>query len=421
MIKINKNRIKEYLTTLIVSMVVVILLALCVELDLLFNCEKIVNTRELDISNLLEFCKIEQLEKRLKREPKNYVVAIKLAKSYEKLEEYSKANNLYADALKLSSRSPYSIYSYAMFLSRRSIYGMSMELAEELTLQNKKTLEYKAQIYEEIAKTLRINKEFEGEVKAYQVAQKYAKNIKDDEYLDKINTAYADAYVHLADYNVEKGDVASAILNLENSLKIKELDSAKYKLGIIYQNTDKVKAEKLLSEVLNSNPFLINPYIYNKLLNDLINESKYSMNSHSVDFYTLRLNKLKKVMQNNYVYRNEISIEKSHITEFKKLLSKNKNYSLYFDLKNNTKFSINKLYIQIEIFINNKQYLIKKQIVNALSPLSYYDTIKQITIELPSDFAVNDIKKQNDVIIKYYAKKRLKAPWTLIKIESFNF
>lgn len=421
MIKIKKKRIKEYLTTLIVSIVVVVLLALCVELDLLFNCEQKVNTRELNIANLLEFCKIEQLEKRLKREPKNYVVAIKLAKSYEKLEEYSKANDLYSDALKLSSRSPYSIYSYAMFLAKRSIYGLSAELAEELTLQNKKTLEYKAQIYEQIAKSLNKNNEFEGEVKAYQIAQKYAKNLKDKSYLDKINEGWANSFVNLADFYVEKGDIQSAILNLENSLKIKELDIAKYKLGIIYQNSDKIKAEKYLSDTLNSNPFLINPYIYNKLLTDLIEESKSSLNHHNADFYTLRQNKLKKIMQDIYVYRNEITIEKSHITEFKKLISKDRRYSLYFDVKNNTKNTVNRLYIQIEIFLNNKQFLIKKQIASAMNPINYYDVLKQVNVELPADFPVSDIKKQDNVIIKYYVKKRIKAPWTLVKIESFNF
>ena len=40
MTKFNFNRIKEYIATVVVTIVVVILIAMCVELDLLFNSEQ---------------------------------------------------------------------------------------------------------------------------------------------------------------------------------------------------------------------------------------------------------------------------------------------------------------------------------------------------------------------------------------------
>ena len=419
----NKHikRIKEYLATIIVTIIVVTLICLCAELDLLFNSEQKVNNRELDIANLIEFCKIEQLEKRLKREPSNYVVAIRLAKNYEKLQEYSKANNYYSEAVKISNNSPYSAYSYAMFLARQGLYGMSTELAENLSLQNKKSTSYRAQIYEEIAKTLNKNKEFEAEVKAYQIAYKYAKNQKDDSLTNRIIEGYAKSYINLADVHVEADDIKSAILDLNNSLEILELPLAKYKLGLIYQNIDKVKAEKYFSDVLASDIYLINPYIYNKLLVDLIEESKLHKNRHSVDFYALRMNKLQKLMKNHYVFKNEVLISNFHIVELKKLLSKQKQYSAYIDITNNTNTRLDKLYLQVEMFINNKQYVVKKEVINRAGSVQPYESVKDVKINLPEDFEFIDIKKQNDVIVKYYAKKRTKAPWTLIKIESVNF
>ena len=420
----NKFRIKnlkEYLVTVIVTVVLVVLMCLVVELDLLFNSEQKVNNRELNIANLLEFCKIEQLEKRLQREPKNYVVAIKLAKNYEKLEEFDKAKRYYSDAVKLSNNSPFSIYSYSMFLARRSLYGLATENAERLSLQNKKSIEYRAYIYEEIAKSLNREKLYEAEVKAYQIAQKYAKNLKDKDILNRINTCYAQAYINLADVNVGKKDIQSAILDLNNSRKIKDTALAKYKLGLIYINTDKIKAEKYFGDVMVEDIYILNPYIYNKLLTELIEESKNSFNTHSIDFYTLKQAKLNKLMQDCFVFRNEVLVSNFHIVEDKKLLSKKGQYYAYFDVYNNTKVKLSRLYIQVEMFVNNRQYVVHKEIVTPMNPIMYYDSLKDVKIPLPNDFQFIDIKKQNDVIVKYYAKKRSKAPWTLLKIESVHF
>ena len=420
----NKNKlhgIKEYIGTAIVTVIVVFLLCLCVELDLLFHCERTVNTRELNIANLLEFCKIEQLERRLRKEPKNYVVAIKLAQHYEKLGEYSKANNLFSDAVKISNNSNYSVYSYAMFCARRSLYGLASGFAENISSSTKKAYEYKAQIFEQIALSLDKNKQYEAEVKAYQIAQKYAKNVKDVDYLEKINLEYANSFVKLADYHIDNNDPDSAILDLKNSLKIKVLDLAKYKLALILINTDRVSAEKNFYEVLNSDPFMINPYIYAKLLDDLIKASANDELTHSADYYTMHLNKLKRIMQDNYVYRDEIIIDKSHIVEFKKFFNKNKKYYLYFDLKNNTKYKLARLYVKTDIFVNNKQYSVQKRVINSANSLGYYGIAEELKLLLPDDFSVSDLKKNHDVIVKYFAKKSVKAPWTLVKIESLNF
>ena len=420
----NKKRkfsIKEYIPTVIVTIVVVFLLCLFVELNLLFETEQKVNNKELNIPNLLDFCKIEQLEKRFKKEPKNYMVAIRIARHYEKLKEFSKANDYYSKSVKLSNNSDYTTYSYAMFLARRGILSHAVELSEKLSILNKKNIRYKADIYVEVAKSMNKSSEFAGEVKAYQIASKYAKNLNDKEFVKQINIGYANAFISLADYHIKKNDVKSAILDLENSLNIFELPLAKYKLGLIYQKIDKVKAERYFSEVLAENVFIVNPYIYNKLLNDLIEQSKSDLTVHSSDYYRLKSAKFKRIMQENYVFKEEVLISDFHIVELKKPFSKKKQYYMYFDISNNSSSKISKLFVKIELFINNKQYLITDNILSPISQIGAYDSLKQVKIPMPKDFSSIDIKNQNDVIVKYYARKRMSAPWTLLKIDSLHF
>ena len=126
-------------------------------------------------------------------------------------------------------------------------------------------------------------------------------------------------------------------------------------------------------------------------------------------------------MQENYVFKNDIIVSNFHIVELKKMLSNKKRYFILVDINNNTEFKLNSLYLQLELFIDNKQYVVKRQVINRINPINVYDTFKEAKIPLPDDFDVKKLNKQSDVIVKYFAKKRSKAPWTLIKIESVHF
>ena len=54
---------------------------------------------------------------------------------------------------------------------------------------------------------------------------------------------------------------------IKNSIKIYDTLIARYKLGLIYIEIDKVQADRCISYVFNKNPYIVNPYIYNQLLN----------------------------------------------------------------------------------------------------------------------------------------------------------
>ena len=414
------NPLKNYIITIIVTAVAVISLCFCVELELLFRTEAKINSEELNVENLVEFCTIEQLEKYLQKNPKDYFAKIKLAGIYEYLKEYDIANKLYVEAVGTSVRSNFALYSYAEFCARRGMFNLAATLADEIMEVNDKAFEYRAKIYSQIAETLMKKKQYDAVVSAYQIAYKYAKNSKDLQFKEHIRLQYAKSYIMLADENIKKNKIKEAISNLNNSLKIKESDEARYKLGLIYINVDKFIAEKHISSVFKKNIFMVNPYIYNSLLVDLSDESKNTRGLHSSDYYTLKLNSFKKKLSENYVYKNDILIENSFIAKKKKFLSKDFSYFLVFDIENNTKVKIPELYLQVILYVDNNQYKLDKKMFSYAQPLDFYEIIEQNKILLPKNFKIDNLKDKNTVIIKYFARKNENAPWTLIKIDSLN-
>ena len=92
-----------------------------------------------------------------------------------------------------------------------------------------------------------------------------------------------------------------------------------------------------------------------------------------------------------------------------------------FDLKNNTKTKLNQLFLQVELFVNSKRYVIEKKVISGAAPLDFYEVLSDTILDLPDDISFMDVKNKNDIIVKYYAKKTRKAPWTLLNIEFINF
>jgi len=422
MTKINLNdilnTIKAYAVTVFITVIFVFSVCLCVELELLFRCEKRINQEEFQMANLEKFCTIDELEKKLSKEPTNYIINLRLAQIYESLEDYKKAHEFYRNALRLSGRSNLSVYYFAMFCAKRNLNALASALCEDLSGSSKKTIEYKTKIYEAIGDSFTRQKEYPAAVKAYQVAHKYAKNIYNKKLYYEIKGKYSDSYIKLADFYIQHAEPEHATSSLENAIKIQETPYADYRLALIYLDSDKQKAQKYMTKAFEKNPYIVNPFIYNKLLNDLIKEAKASRRSGLLNFYSMKLVRFKSTLKNCYVYKNDIIIEKTNIHSYKKRFSKHKRYYISFDIKNNTKNNFNDLFIQIELFVNSRSYAIDKKIFSATNPFNAYDVVENAKILLPENVQFDE---KNDVVVKYYVKKKRNAPWTMVKIDSFNF
>lgn len=416
MAKFKLKTLREYLLTIFVSLVILLAVSLILQLVLMFRCEKTVNFKELNIDNLSKFYTIEGLEKKLKETPEDFIVNIRLAIMYESLEKFDKANDYYKTALKLSGRSNFTLYSYAMFCARRNLFLFASTLAEELSGNNKKTNFLKAKIYEQIGDGLYNQKNYLASVKSYQVVYKYAKSIGDLKYLKQIKKKYSNAYIALADEYVENKEPKEAVACLKNALKILKTSLANYKLGILLSESDMYNAEKYMSKAFSIDPFVVNPYIYNSLLQKLIDEAKTTANNSLLHYYDSKLKRFKSKVAEVYLYKNHISIDNSTLLNIKKRFNATEKI-LYFEIKNNTKEKIDDLYIKAEVYINGAKYDVTRKVFSLNSELSEYE-LRQVTdFALPSDIKFNDLKGRNDVFVRYFAKKVEDAPWVLIKID----
>ena len=417
----SKFKIVNYILTFLMTTVIVVVLCFGIELELLFRSENKINAEELSMKNLIEFCTIEQLEKRLQKEPNNHLIHIKLAKIYESLGELKQAQQYYESALKVSSRSDYSLYSYSIFCAKNNLFALSATLAEELTGNNKLTIEYKARIYEKLGDAFLNVSQAEAATKAYQVAYKYAKNIESKKDLMAIQKKYSNSYIELADYNVSKDRIKEAISNLNNSNKIFENDLASYKLGLIYLNIDKAEAERYFSKVFKSSPFLVNPYIYNTLLSSLILDNKMLNEKFKADYYNIKLQNLIKKLKNIYIYKGDFIVDSTNIYTKKKIFDKELNYYITFNLRNNTNQKVDSLFLQLEIYINNKKYVLNKKIVSKTNQLDSFSVLESVKMRLPDNVQFVAVDKSNDVIVKYFLRKQKESPWTLVKIDAIDF
>ena len=82
--------------------------------------------------------------------------------------------------------------------------------------------------------------------------------------------------------------------------------------------------------------------------------------------------------------------------------------------------SINNLFIKAELFVNGQKHVFEKKVISSKSPLGPYEVIQYEDMVLSKDVVFNDLKQNNDIFVRYFAKKCEDAPWILIKIDFLN-
>ncbi len=415
----NKKTLISCIVTIVVTMTIVYSIALISEVSLLWRSEKKVVKIELSKKIYNRFHTIATLEKRIQKDPQDYKAHIKLAQKYNEIQEYDSANVYFQTALKISERSNFSLYSYSMFCIERKLYNLALNLAEEISLYNKKAILYKAKIYESIAKSLDDDNEIEGSIRAYQVAYKYAKGVYSKEDFEKLKTNYAKEYIKMADIKIARKETKKAILDINNSLKIKETPIAQYKLALIYKDTNKVRAEKLIKKVLDTNPYVVNPYIYNDLLNNILEEARLLGNTNRINYYNNKITSFNKFLNKIYIFKNDVKISSIQILPKKKIFFGKEEIFVKYNIENKTKTEINNLFMFTELYLGSRKIQFENSIATKTSAF-YSGSTKTIINKLPPDITEDNIVLTNDIIIKFYAKRQKKAPWTLIKIQQLK-
>ncbi len=412
--------IKKTIITVLVTIVLIFVFATVVELELLFRCEKKVNFEELNMKNLSKFCTIEQLEQLKRNNPNNGIADIKLANLYASLNENSKAIDYYKKALVNTQRSNFSLYSYALFLAQNDFVNMATTLAEEITLDNVKSIEYKTKIYELIGDELLKTGEVDGANKAYQISFKYAKNTKNKELSEKICKKYAESYTYLADKCVEEHNIDDAIFYLKHSFKYKKTALASYKLGLIYRDTDLKTAERYVNFAIKTEPEIVNPYIYYSMLNELYDvANKYNMEAE-INYYAVKKKAFNKLLNDFYLYKNDLILTDVNIVSKKKFFSNNVKYYVVFKIKNQTQNDINELFIDLTLITDVEKFVFNKKIVSLASGALASNEEKEFYIELTDEITVEKLQKSNTLLAEFFGRKNIKAPLTIVGIKQIK-
>lgn len=413
------SEIQEYLKTVGWTILVAAIIVSIIIIDLRINASKpkqeIEKTERIDITNarmgLVELYHEEEIQ------PDDYVVNLKLAFLHEILKEYDKAEVNYEKALVKSENAPFAIYKAAMFYAKQKKYESAISLSMQFPdIKDKKVYEMKARFYDELADSFLSDKDYTNAIKTYKIAYKFARNSEDT---IKYKTAQklAEAYNKYADKFIEENDPIHASIMLNNAIEYYPDAYAKYKLGIIYQNVDKIKSQKYIEEAYEANPKIVNLELYNKLLNDIISEYEKSGEYSKAGFYRLKLENFKRKLAGSNIYKDDMEIKNINIQKVTNNIFIKKKYHLLFELTNNTKYPIDNLFIKIIIQPRGEKNIeIEEKIVSRNNPIPAKRTTK---VTIPLEISKNDIQKHCG--IKFLAKKSALSEWTMIDYLTLRF
>ena len=243
----------------------------------------------------------------------------------------------------------------------------------------------------------------------------------DKKYLNRVEEKYALSYLHLADLEIENKNPKEAIFLIRNSFKIQKTALGAYKLALLLLEDNPQESQRLINYTLSKNQYIINPYLYDKLLKELYDKANRENNDSKINLYANQMKKFKKVLTTSYLFKDDLEIENTSIRPEKKKFLRKPMQKLFFDIKNNTLDDIDNLTIKAKITISDKEYETQGKVVNKINPLFHNSKIAEANLDLPKNFEQINQKQANRVIISFYGKKDKKAPWTLISIKQIIF
>lgn len=406
------SEMQEYLKTVGWTILVAAIIVSIIIIDIRINAanpkQEVEKTERIDITNAR--MGVVELYHQEENEPNDYVINLKLAFLHEMLKEYDKAEINYEKALAKSNNAPFALYKAAMFYAKQKKYESAISLSVQFPdIKDKKVYEMKARFYDELADSFLSDKDYANAIKTYKIAYKFARNSED---AIKYKTAQklAEAYNRYADKFIEENDPIHASIMLNNATEYYPDAYAKYKLGIIYQNVDKVKAQKYIEEAYDSNPKIVNLELYNKLLNDIIKDCEKSGEYSKASFYRLKLENFKRKLASSNIFQDDMEISNVNIQKVTNNIFIKKKHHLTFELKNNSNYPIDNLFMKIIIKPRGeKDVIFEEKIVTRNNPIP----AKKITkVTIPLELTKINLGKHCD--IRFLAKKNTYNEWTLI-------
>ncbi len=413
------NNTLSYIKTCVITFIIVVFLAFIpLILDNMFNINIFYLppkfSKEIYEENYIGYDLYLLTEKKLKN-PKDYKVNLDLGKLYDELQLYNFAEKEYKEAIEKASWA----YEPKFKLARNYVQQKDYNLADVLVSQIEDTsysvLVYnKAVFYEYLADALFQDKNYEKSFEYYKIAANYFSKIQNE--ADRLVNKIVETGIKLADTKVENNLPEQAIDQFLLILQIKDLPIVKYKLALLYEESNPVRALQYMESVYKINPLIINYDIYRNLLRKLIYESYKENDYQKAELYSLKLDKLNNYVYKNYVMQDDFAISILDLNINNYFFGLVSRISFKFKIKNNMPISFKDLYITVSYISGDKEIynktinIIKKN--KLIEPYSFSDAIKidKIICNFKKDKKVNTKNARVRILI---AKKQNKPKYSL--------
>ena len=415
----NNNSIIEYIKTVFWTIFVAAIIVLISVIDIRLNLGKRV---EPDFK-IKEFTNIslslDQLFYIERQKPDDFMVNLKIAFLYEILKDYQNAEIHYEKSLSKSDNNPFALYKAAMFYASQNNYNKAISYISLIPdTGNKKYYELKARFYSKLGDEFLEEEDYPNAIKVYKMSLKYAHNAN-EKMEEKVKKSFAYAYNEYAEKFINEGDLQHAITMLENALEIYKDPYAMYKLGLIYKNVNDKKSLHYIEESYKIKPEIVNIDIYYKLLNQLIERYKSEGEYSKSRFYKLKLDNLKRKIINSNIFEGDLKIEELKISSYKKHILGKKRYKAILDIKNNTNYPVDNLFVKLIIHPQGEKTIVaEKKVISRNNPIISNKTSYNIEIPI-EDLNANTISKYAE--IQVLARKNIKSQWTMIEYLTASF
>ncbi len=290
---------------------------------------------------------INDLKEQERLYPNDYRINMKLAATYEEINEFFKSEEEYKKALFKSPRNSGVLYRYALFCVSQGRFDEGIVLIENISdSPSKDTINKKFTFYQYAGDKLSEKGDYWNAVKIYLIAAKYGKILGGmREY--QLKRSLINAAMLSADEEIQNNNTEQAKLVLEGVLKYYDSPEARYKLALIDLNTDPQKAVGIMLNLMETDPQLIN---YNLLYSTLKNLSEETTDESERAYYNLKMDKVKASAIQNVLYSNEFKIENPRIIDTKGTFGKK---IMSFDIRNVSGNKIDYLDLQVVIKFQN--------------------------------------------------------------------
>ena len=415
----NISEIKEYIKTIFWTLFVALIVVALLVVDLRINVgkKKDTNFKIKELTNIA--MSLDELYFLERQNPSDFMINLKMAFLYEVLKNSPKAEINYKKALEKSNNNAFAIYKAAMFYVSQKQYTTAISLMTLLpNYQDERLYELRARFYSRLARGFLDDGDYVNSVKVYKIALKYAQNTNKD-VENEARKDFAKAYNVYAEKFINENDPKHAIQMLLNALDVYPDPYAMYKLGLIYQNVDDVKAQRYIEDTYKIAPEIVNADLYNNLLEKLVKRYKEEGEYSKARFYTLKLDNFKRKVVNTNIFKGDLNVSDFKIVTKKKFIIGKKYYYAVFDIKNNTPFPVDNMFVKIIMHPKGSAtFESEAKVFTRNNPLAANKTSHDVKI--PLNCSTFDIFSRY-AEIQILARKTIRSPWVMIDYLTVSF